>query len=219
MAVRSSDPLTAATTSILIPRLRQQGFRRKTTRIIARIQNDIFQFFDLQLEAYGSKTFCVNYATLSLFWPRDYLVLQPGGRLNSDNGTEAWLPAKTHDEADASMVKVVNMAENQALPFFDTTKSVAGLLECLSHENWGSRHHQLLERAFCEARLGRLDDAKSHARQAIDLYREDGRAWSSEYIELCQQLIGGLEGDRLPEMFERWIDHSGGKLGLSKIRK
>jgi hypothetical protein len=66
MAARSSDPLTAATTSILIPELRFFGFRRKTNRLIARIQDDILQFFDLQLEAYGSKGFCVNYASLSL---------------------------------------------------------------------------------------------------------------------------------------------------------
>src|SRR5262245_22881115 len=219
MAARSSDPLTAATTSILIPELRLHGFRRKTPRLIARIQDDILQFFDLQLEAYGSKGFCVNYASFSLFCPRDYLILQPGARLNRENGAEAWLPAKTHDEADASMANVVNMAQAQALPFFDATKSVAGLLECLKGETWASRHHLYLDMAFCEARVGRFDDAKAHALQAIDLYREDGRAWCAECIELCQRLIGGIENRELAEMFSRWIDHSVGKLGLSKIRQ
>src|SRR5262245_17310454 len=208
MAARSSDPLTAATTSILIPELRLHRFRRKTNRIIARIQDDILQFFDLQLEAYGSKEFCVNYASLSLLWPRDYLILQPGARLNRENRAEAWLPAKTHNEADASMAKVVNMVQTQALPFFDATKSVGDLLECLKGESWGSRHHLYLEMAFCEARLGRCDDAKSHALQAIDLYREDSRAWCPEYIELCQRLIGGIESNKLAEMFQGWIDHS-----------
>ena len=219
MAVRSSDPLTAATTSILIPELRGYGFRRKTNRLIARIQDDILQFFDLQLEAYGSKGFCVNYASLSLFCPRDYLILQPGARLKWENSAEAWLPAKTHVEADASMAKVVNMTQTQALPFFDATKSVAGLLECLKRESWASRHHLNLDIAFCEARMGRLDEAKSYALQAIDLYKEDGRAWCSEHIELCQRLIGGIESNKLAEMFQRWIDHSVGKLGLSKLRE
>lgn len=219
MAVRSSDPLTAATTSILIPELRLHGFRRKTSRIIARIQDDILQFVDLQLEAYGSKGFCVNYASLSLFCPRDYLILQPGARLKRENCAEAWLPAKSHDEADASMAIVVNMARTQAVPFFDATKSVGGLLACLKRESWGSQHHLYLEMAFCEARMGRFDDARSHALRAIDLYREDGRAWCPEYIERCQRLIGGIESDNLAEMFHSWIDHSVGKLGLSKIRE
>lgn len=218
MAARSSDPLTAATTSILIPELRLHGFRRKNNRIIARIQDDILQFFDLQIEAYGSKGFCVNYASFSLFCPRDHFILQPGARLKGENSAEAWLPAKTHDEADVSMAKVVNMAQTQALPFFDVTKSVAGLLKCLKGESWASRHHLYLEMAFLEARMGRFEDAKLHALQAMDLYREDGRAWCPEYIEHCQRLIGGIECNKLAEMFQRGIDHSVGKLGLSKIR-
>jgi hypothetical protein len=151
MAVQSSDPLTAATTIILIPELRSHGFRRKTNRIIARIQDDILQFFDLQMSAYGGKDFCVNYASISIFCPRAYLVLQPGARLKWENGAEAWLSAKTHNDADASMAKVAGMVKTQALPFFEATKSVDGLLECLKRENWGSQHHLYLEIAFCEA--------------------------------------------------------------------
>jgi hypothetical protein len=219
MAARSSDPLTAATTRILIPELRSHGFRRKTKRIIARVRDDILQFFDLQLSAYGGKNFCVNYASLSLFCPRDYLILQPGARLKGENGAEAWLSAKTHDEADASMAKVVKMVQTQALPFFEATKSVDGLLECLKSEDWGSRHHLYLEMAFCEARMDRFDEAKSHALRAIELYRADGRDWCPEYIELSQRLIGGVESSKLTGILQCWIDHSLGKIGLSKIRE
>jgi hypothetical protein len=218
MAVRSSDPLTAATTSILIPELRSHGFRRKTNRIIARIQDDILQFFDLQLSAYGGKNFCVNYASISLFCPRDYLILQPGARLKRANGADAWLPAKTHEDADASMAQVANMARTQALPFFDATKSADGLLGWLKRENWGSRHHLYLEMAFCEAWLGRISEAKAHALRAIELYREDSRDWCPEYIDLCEQLIAGIESNNSTERFQHWIEHSDGKLGLSRIR-
>jgi len=218
MAVRSSDPLTAATTSILIPELRTRGFRRKTNRIIARIQDDILQFFDLQLSAYGGKDFCVNYASISLFCPRDYLILQPGARLKRENGAEAWLSAKTYEDADTSMAQVANMAQMQVFPFFDATKSVVGLLGWLKRENWGSRHHLYLEMAFCEAPLGRISDAKVHALRAIDLYREDGRDWCAEYIDLCEQLIAGIESNNLTGRFQHWIEHSDGKLGLSKFR-
>ena len=158
-------------------------------------------------------------ASISLFCPRDYWILQPGARLNREKRAEAWLSAKSHDDADASMAKVVNMAQTQALPFFDATNSVAGLLDCLKRESWASRHHLYLEMAFCEARMGRFDDAKSHALKAIDLYQEDGRAWCPQYIELCRRLIGAIESNKLPEMFQGWIDHSVGKLGLSKIRQ
>jgi hypothetical protein len=219
MAVRSSDPLTAATTSILIPELRSHGFRRKTNRIIARIQDDILQFFDLQLSAYGGKDFCVNYASTSIFCPRDHLVLQPGSRLKWDNGAEAWLSVKAHDDADASMAKVANMVQTQALPFFEATKSADALLECLKRENWGSRHHLYLEMAFCEARRGRFGEAQAHALRAIELYRGDGRDWCAEYIDLCQRLIAGIESNKLAEMFQHWIEHSVGKLGLSKFRE
>lgn len=219
MAVRSSDPLTAATTSILLPELRCHGFRRKTNRVMARIQEDILQFLDLQMSAYGGKDFCVNYASISIFCPRDYFVLQPGSRLKWDNGAEAWLSAKAHDDADASMAKVANMVQTQALPFFESTKSVKGLLECLKRESWGSRHHLYLEMAFCEGRRGRFGEAEAHALRAIELYHEDGRDWCAEYIDLCQRLIAGIERDKLTEMFQQWINHSVRKLGLSKIRE
>ena len=218
MVVRSSDPLSASTTSILIPELRSHGFRRKTNRVIARIQDDILQFLDLQMSAYGGKNFCVNYASLSLFCPRDYLILEPGARLNGENGAEAWLSAKSHDDADASMAKIAKMVQTQALPFFEATKSVDGLLECLKREDWGSRHHLYLEIAFCEARRAQVGEAQAHALRAIELYREDGRDWCAEYIDLCQRLIAGIESDKLTEMFQHWLEHSIGKLGLSKIR-
>jgi hypothetical protein len=218
MAVRSSDPLTAATTSILIPEFRPHGFRRKTNRIIARIQDDILQFFDLQLSTYGGKDFCVNYASMSLFCPRDYLILQSGARLKSATGAEAWLSATTHEDADASMAQVARLAQAQAWPFFEATKSIDGLLEWLKCENWGSRHHLYLEMAFCEARLGRVSEAKALALRAIELYREDGRDWCRQYIDLCGQLIAGIETNNLPEIFQRWLEHSDVKLGLSIIR-
>lgn len=147
------------------------------------------------------------------------MILQPGARLKWENGADAWLSAKTHAEADASMGKVANMVQSQALPFFEATKSVDRLREYLIRENWGLRYHLHLEIAFCEARSGRVAEAQNHAIQAIELFREDGRTWCSEYIDLCQQLLSGIEGDKLADKMQRWIDHSVCKLGLSKIRQ
>lgn len=218
MAKRSTDPLTAATTSILMPAIRSHGFRKKTIRKIVRIQDDILQLIDLNPSAYGGKEFRVNYATLSLFMPRDYLILQPGGNLQWENGAEAWLPAKTQAEADESMGKTVTMFQSQALPFFEGTRTVEGLLEHLSREHWGSGHHLYLEMAFCEARRGHGGKALEHAIRAIELYKEDGSTWCADFINLCQQLISGIESNTLTMMFSQWIEYSIRKLGLSKIR-
>ena len=132
---RSADPLTAATTAILLPQIRPAGFRRKTNRVIARVCSDILQFLDLQLSAFGGKAFCVNYASISLFCPREFLVLQPGDRLRRDNGAEAWVSAKTHEEADESMKLVAQLFTIQALPFFDSTRTPEGLLASFQRES------------------------------------------------------------------------------------
>jgi len=217
MMALSTDPLTAATTAILLPALRAAGFRRKTGRVIARVHADILQFFDLQLEAYGGKVFCVNYASLPLFCPRDYWILQPGTRLNQANGCEAWVSAKTHDAADLSMGLVRQMAESQAMPFFESTKTPEGLLAYLEHENWGSQHHLNFEKACCEARLSRLPDARRHALRAIELYREDGRSWCTSGIELCERLLAAIDGAMVGDLLRQWTDHSIAKLRLEKL--
>jgi hypothetical protein len=217
MAARSSDPLTAATTAILLPRLRAAGFRRKTNRIIARLNRDILQFFDLQLSRYGDNNFYVDYASLSLFRPRDYLILEPGARLKTEDGAEAALPADTHDAADSSMAFVVKMAEAQALPFFEATKTAEGLLTYLESEPLASRHHWNLEKACCAAAIGRLPLARTYALAAIELYREDGRSWCIQGIELCERLLSSIENGKVPELLQEWRDHSIAKLGLEKL--
>jgi hypothetical protein len=217
MATHSSDPLTAAMTSILLPILQPNGFRRKTNRVLVRIRDDILQFFDLQLSAYGGKDFCVNYASLSLYCPRDYLILQPGDRLKQENGTEAWLSAATHDAANLSMHIVTRMTEAQAMVFFESTSSTEGLLAYLEKENWGSLHHLNLEKACCAAKLHHFPIAREYALQAIELYLKDGRSWCLEGIELCKQLLGEIENGSADALLAQWLDHSVGKLGLQKF--
>jgi len=216
---RSTDPLTAATTTIPLPSLRSLEFRPKTNRVIARLSVGILQFFDLQLSAYGGKDFCVNYASLSLFRPRDYLILQPGDRLRGNNRAEAWMPAASGEAADASMREVTRMAHDQALPFFESTKTVEGLLACLENENWGSTHHLNLEKACCSAKLGRLSQAQGYALRAIELYREDGRAWCSEGIQHCERLLSAILTGEADGLLRAWETHSIEKLRLQKLAR
>jgi hypothetical protein len=58
----AKDSLAAATTSIFKPGVASTGFRRLSPRVFARVTNDILQFMDFQLSAYGSRDFCVNYS-------------------------------------------------------------------------------------------------------------------------------------------------------------
>jgi hypothetical protein len=68
---RSKDPLTAATTSVLKPALTSLGFQGRGSRDFVRINDGVLQLINLQLQAYGSKDFCVNYSATTLYEPKD----------------------------------------------------------------------------------------------------------------------------------------------------
>jgi hypothetical protein len=214
---RSADPLTAATTSVLMPSLRTLGFRRKSNRLIARVRADILQFFDLQLPSFGGKRFCVNYASLPLFPPRDCFVLAYGDRLRGVTGGELWFEASTHDLADEAMGSVAALAQALAVPFFEATASVEGLLAHISGSGLAKQHHGILDRACCMARLGHFTEAHALALQAILRYREDGRPFCAAYIELCDQLIACLAEETAGELLCRWVEYSVGELRLEKL--
>ena len=216
-AQRPADPLWAATRAILLPALRPLGLVRKTNRMIGRLTSGILQFLDLQVTRWGDKDFCINYASLSLWRPREYLVLQPGARLQRANGGEAWLPASTVEEAHASMHEVVAMSREQAIPFFESTKTVEGLLAHLEKERWGSEHHLNFDKACCAAKLGRLSQAATFLERAIDLYREDGRPWCHENIELCGRLLAAVRNDEAEALLRDWQSQSVANLRLGKL--
>lgn len=191
---RSKDPLTAATTSVLLPALRPHDFKRVTPRIIGKVTDDIFQFFNLQLAAFGGKDFCVNYASMLLSAPHDSLVLTYGDRLRDELGVDKWRPADTHASADVSMAEVVGLLEEQTLPFFQQTETRAGFLEYLSFSlGRQHQHHDLLNIAACAAALGQHEESVDRCRDAVRLYEEDGRSWCAEYIGYCRELINAVE--------------------------
>lgn len=214
---RAKDPLTAATTSLLLPALEPLGFRKKSSRVIGRIRSDILQFLDLQVSSFGSKDFYVNYASVSLFLPREFLVLQPGGRLRNAGGAEAWWPASSHDIAIASMQEVVPAFQNQVTPFFTSTETVEGLLGFLLTEDWASQHHLKFELGCCLAILGRIEEAERHLTQAISLYRADGRKWCQDYITKCEELIAAIRRGVASELFQEWTRWSVRGLRLEKL--
>lgn len=212
---RSKDPLTAATTSVVLPALKPLGFVRVKTRIIGRLRNDILQFLSFQLSGYGGKDFCVNYASLSLFRPREFFSLD--GRLTKHlkhGGIRQWWSAKTHEAADNSMADIVSTLQEELLPWFNGTDTVSGLLEYLNKQNWSARHHLEFERACCLARLDIIDDARKAAERALHLYQEDWRDWCKPYAAWCKKLIGSIDSDRYQDTLMEWRQLSIDKLKL-----
>ena len=218
-ARRVADPLSAATRRILLPALRPYGLVRKTNRVTGRLVSGIFQFFDLQVSRWGGKDLCVNYASLALCPRREYLILQPGDRLRGANGGEAWLPAATIEEANASMEEVLTMLCEQAIPFFESTKTTEGLLIHLEQADWGSQHHLSFERACCAAKLGRMSEAATHVARAIDLYREDGRDWCNQYLEQCDDLLTAVRNREADALLRQWEAQSVANLRLEKLQR
>lgn len=207
----------AATTSVLLPALGPLGFKKRSPRVIGRIRNGIFQFLDLQMSSFGEKNFCVNYASVSLSFPRAFLVLEPGGRLRNAGGTEAWWPASSHDMADNSMQEVVQAFQDQAIPFFTSTETVGGLLDVLLTQDRMPQHHVKFELGCCLAKLGRMEDAEGYLARAISLYRADGRTWCQEYITKCEELIGAIRRGVASDLLQEWTRQSMRVLRLEKL--
>src|SRR3954464_15316060 len=151
---RSKDPLTAATTAILKPAVMPAGFEKLTTRVFARIRNEILQWFDIQVSMYGSRDFCLNHSSQPLFVPCDHFAVVIGGRVPRGKSGDGWWPSKTHDAADESMRDVPSIIQSRVLPWFEQTSSVSGLLDELLGlgDAWNGSIH--LERAACFLRLG-----------------------------------------------------------------
>lgn len=214
---RSADPLTAATTAILRPAIRPDGFDLLSRRSFARVRAGILHFIDLQLSTWGGKMFCVNYAAISLYSPRDHFVLEPGDRLRKESGGEKWWPADNHDSANNSAFEVVKALKAQALPFFDRAQTTAGYLEIMERKKGGSFHHLLFERACVYARLELNGAAKEALAAAIRLYGEDGRSWCAACIVRCEELLAAIERGRVEALLTQWTDKSIGSLRLEKF--
>ena len=214
---RSIDPLTAALTEIFLPVVRPMGFFRKSGRDIVRVTDGILQLLSFQKSGWGGGDFCVNYVSMLLFMPAEHVVLEPGGRLSGEasGGPERWWQSGTHQQADDSMSQVLDAFTTEAAPFFESTRSVAGLLKHLLSIPRRD-HHDELKRGACFARLGFIDQATHHLRRAVDLYVEDGRPWCADYAEQATMLLHACESREQQQLLAEWELFSRSKLGLEK---
>jgi hypothetical protein len=170
------------------------GFFRKTGRDIVRVSDGILQLVSFQKSGWCGGDFCVNYVSMLLFVPAEYVVLEPGGRLSGVGvgGPGRWWQSATHEQADDSMSQVVDAFKAEAVPFFESTRSVAGLLKHLlsiaRHD-----HHYEFWRGACFARLGFINEATRSLRRAVELYIEDGRPSCADYAEQTTRLLRACE--------------------------
>jgi len=214
---RAQDPLTAALSDIFLPAVRRFGFERKSARLIVRISDGILQLLNFQKSGYGGGDFCVNYASMPLFMPREYIVLEPGGRLTGQQypgQIDRWWPSATHESADRSMREVLDAFHGEGSRFFESTKTVIGLLEHLLPIRLDDHHYEF-ERGACFARLGSVDEAVPRLRRAVTLYHEDGRDWCAEYADRATSLMRACESGTHSSLLVRWEEFSRTRLGLT----
>ncbi len=203
--MRSRDALRASTTTVLAPVVRRLGFANHGSRAFVRVVGDVLQHMDLQLSAYGSKDFAVNYTALPLYPPTDHIYLPCGGRVPRGRSGDGWWPAKTHDAADASMVEVVARLEEVVFPFFERTANVAGLRDELLAT---SSPHNVLAAACCEARLGLADALRTTASAIASFQRSYGempaRKWCIERISVAEELATALGSGTEQDLLDDW---------------
>src|SRR4051812_33066138 len=130
MTVRSKDPLTAATTTLWAPLLREHGFRKYTSRSFGCVRtNCVFQYIDIQLSVFGGKDFAVNYASVLITRLQEHVGSTTFRRLPRGKTHDGWWSAQTHERADESMQEICDKTRNIALPWFDTTSTALGLAQ------------------------------------------------------------------------------------------
>jgi hypothetical protein len=226
----SRDPISDATSSILIPSLEVQGFKLFTNRITARIVDDILQFLSVQVSRRGTRWFRLHYASICLFRPRDVLPLQPGGTIVRASEPKTFLqrlfrsrPQRVGfdgtgpESANASMSEAMCLADTQAMPFFAQTRTTLLLYDRLLKEQWGSEHHLLFEMGCCLARLQRFIEAEKILRRAVYLYEKDGRDWCNIEIGRVNSLRRAIQQGRSDECLIGWTRESVSNLALDAL--
>lgn len=201
------DLLTPAIDRVWRSAMHDHGFQRAGRRDFIRVCGGILQEFNFQISAFGSRDFCVNVAAFSIAG-NDMPVLQPGFRLAAPNGADVWLPSASADDAEKSAMTMLQLAIEQALPFFAENSSYQQHARYLRVQRWGSEHHRWFQIGVAEAGSAEKARAIEALKAAISYYIADGRAWCAAYVERAQTLITAIEFDRHNELLESWCSQN-----------
>lgn len=120
------------------------GFvKHKGTSYARRNDIDVLEYVNLQKEAYGSKTFTVNYALIPLYVPHDFLSLDLGGRLGvmitGRNGV--WWDFADEKVAEISFSNVMDAISEYLFPWFQKNSNQNNLKTSLLEEKKRSEMH------------------------------------------------------------------------------
>lgn len=114
--------------------LLSHGFCKYKTRAYVRISPiGLLEYIDLQKEHYGSRTFCVNFSAMPLYWPHEVLVFTFGHRLgNYICDKDIWWDYASEQVARLSFQNVAEAMEQYILPWFEAISTEEGYREKLS---------------------------------------------------------------------------------------
>lgn len=187
------------------------------SRNLGRVREGILQFANVQAAAFGPPRFCVNYAVLPLFRPHDFATLSRGDRVRDARGEDAWWPHDGAGAAAAAMQAAAAALRWQAVPWFERTRTLAGLLAHLPLPTPGADPHDVFDRACCLARLGRLRESAHAAARARRLYLRDGRAAWRAPAEFCAMLFAAALAERVEGLLGEWERLTARNLHLRRL--
>jgi len=214
---RSKDPLAAATTSILFPAVKPYGFQRYGSRKLARICDDVLHIIGPWYSGWGGRDFYIECCAFGLTPPTDCIYLTWGARLRDEmTGYDSW-PGQTHELADASMERAVQLMYKRVLPsYYQRLEKMEDFLVLLQKRP-DPDHHTHFQRACCLVRLRRLDEASRELTSAVRQYLEDGRSWCFPKAAQCEEMLKAINEGRSLELYELWKSETIRNLRLEKI--
>jgi hypothetical protein len=220
---RSRDPYTAAFNDFLKPILKKAGFGARSAREFGRVRGPIYQFIFLQLSQWGSRDFCVNYSAIPLFIPRERLSWVIGGRFPRGKTSDGWWPSKALDEAEDSMKDVAATFRSFAIPWFDRTASVRGLVDELMRFESSPNAHIHFEIGCC---LAWISDQQSVATllNAQNLYESSyeemrSRDWCLKGASDCALLLNGIAEGSSQAVLTDWITKTVEALKIGRLTR
>ena len=126
--------------------LSERGFvKYKTNSYVRKNKVEVLEYIDLQKERYGSKTFTVNYALISLCVPHSFLSFDLGDRLGElICGKDIWWDYSDEKIAEISFQNIMDAINIYLIPWFDKREKNEMIKEELlkekkKRENYGGR--------------------------------------------------------------------------------
>lgn len=211
---REPDYLTPNARTILLPAIAPHGFRHHPRRTFSRLQGQILQSISFEKSCWGGDDYRVWLSSWPLFAsPHAHGI---GDTLKWKNNVEGWWCSRSPRRAAEHMSQVRDLVLEKAIPWFDRTNAIRGILvevdmaEVEVRKRPGHPQTSLL-RACCLARLGDVELALHHARNAVAGYTsflELQYEGTEEALAQAGSLVAALENDTREALLERWFEEN-----------